>query len=177
MIDDIKKRAPGFQPKVAVVLGSGLGGLADELSDVVAIPFADLPGWPPATAPGHAGRLLFGRLGSIPVVVLQGRMHLYEGNHPGLVVQPVLLFKRLGARVVILTNAAGGLNPEWGPGALMVIRDHLNLTGLNPLLGQAGYEPLTLGMAAALPYCDDFMPVHNVDSLAAFGHHLLTVSS
>ena len=99
------------------------------------MPKAALPGWPPATAPGHAGRLLFGRLGSIPVVVLQGRMHLYEGNHPGLVVQPVLLFKRLGARVVILTNAAGGLNPEWGPGALMVIRDHLNLTGLNPLLG------------------------------------------
>lgn len=122
-------------PAVGLVLGSGLGGFADELTDVVAIPFADLPGWSPATAPGHAGRLVFGRLGATPVVVLQGRMHLYEGNHPGLVIQPVLLFKRLGARAVILTNAAGGLNPEWGPGTLMVIRDHLNLTGLNPLIG------------------------------------------
>lgn len=122
-------------PSVGLVLGSGLGGFADELTDTVAIPFADLPGWPPATAPGHAGRLLFGRLGETPVVVLQGRMHLYEGNHPGLVIQPVLLFKRLGARAVLLTNAAGGLNPDWGPGTLMVIRDHLNLTGLNPLIG------------------------------------------
>ena len=122
-------------PVVGLVLGSGLGGLADELTDVVSIPFADLPGWPPATAPGHAGRLLFGRLSGVPAVVLQGRMHMYEGNHPGLVIQPVLLFKRLGARVVILTNAAGGLNPDWGPGTLMVINDHLNLTGQNPLLG------------------------------------------
>ncbi len=122
-------------PEVGIVLGSGLGGLADQLDDPVAIAFADLPGWPAATAPGHAGRLLLGRLGGRPVVMLQGRFHLYEGNDPGLVVQPVLLFKALGARVVVLTNAAGGLDPTFGPGTLMVMRDHINLTGRNPLVG------------------------------------------
>lgn len=118
------------------MLGSGLGGLADELEDAVVIPFDDLPGWPPATAPGHVGRLLLGRLAGRPVVMLQGRFHLYEGNSPGLVVQPVLLFGRLGAKVVVLTNAAGGLDPGFGAGTLMVISDHLNLTGQNPLVGQ-----------------------------------------
>ena len=123
-------------PRLGMVLGSGLGGLADDLEDAVAIPFEELPGWPVATAPGHVGRLLLGRLGGVPVAALQGRFHLYEGNDPGLVVQPVLLFKSLGADVVILTNAAGGLNPAYGPGTLMVISDHLNLTGRTPLLGQ-----------------------------------------
>ena len=85
-------------PELGIVLGSGLGGLADDLEDAVAIPFAELPGWPAATAPGHVGRLLLGRLAGRPVVMLQGRFHLYEGNAPGLVVQPVLLFRRLGAR-------------------------------------------------------------------------------
>jgi purine-nucleoside phosphorylase len=123
-------------PDVGIVLGSGLGALADGLEDAVAIPFADLPGWPAATAPGHAGRLLLGRLDSVPVVLLQGRLHLYEGNAPGLVVQPVLLMGALGARIVVLTNAAGGINPTYLPGTLMVIGDHVNLTGLNPLTGQ-----------------------------------------
>jgi len=122
-------------PEVGIVLGSGLGGLADELADAVAIPFAELPGWPAATAPGHVGRLLLGRLAGRPVVMLQGRFHLYEGNSPGLVVQPVLLFQRLGAKVIVLTNASGGLDPSFGAGTLMVIRDHINLTGHNPLIG------------------------------------------
>jgi len=122
-------------PEVAIVLGSGLGGLADDLEDAIAVPFDELPGWPAATAPGHEGRLLLGRLGGRPVVMLQGRFHLYEGNAPGLVVEPVLLFARLGAKIVVLTNAAGGLDPSFGPGTLMVISDHLNLTGQNPLIG------------------------------------------
>jgi inosine/guanosine/xanthosine phosphorylase family protein len=122
-------------PVAGIVLGSGLGGLADDVEDPVAIPFEDLPGWPAATAPGHVGRLLLGRLAGTPVVMLQGRFHLYEGNDPGLVVEPVLLFKRLGARLVVLTNAAGGIDPAFGPGTLMVIRDHLNLTGRSPLFG------------------------------------------
>jgi len=122
-------------PEVGIVLGSGLGGLADDLADLVPIPFAELPGWPAATAPDHAGRLLLGELGGRSVVMLQGRFHLYEGNDPGLVVQPVLLFHALGARIVVLTNAAGGLDPSFGPGTLMVMRDHINLTGRSPLIG------------------------------------------
>src|SRR6188472_1043640 len=122
-------------PRVGMVLGSGLGSLADDVEDPVAIPFEELPGWPAATAPGHAGRLLLGRLGGRPVVLLQGRIHLYEGNDPGLVIQPVLLFAKLGARIVVLTNAAGGLDPSFGPGTLMVMRDHINLTGWSPLIG------------------------------------------
>jgi purine-nucleoside phosphorylase len=122
-------------PRVGLVLGSGLGSIAEDLDEAVSIPFEDLPGWPVATAPGHLGRLLLGRVGGVPVVVLQGRFHLYEGNDPGLVVAPVLLFRQLGAQLVILTNAAGGVNPAYGPGTLMVISDHLNLTGRTPLLG------------------------------------------
>jgi purine-nucleoside phosphorylase len=127
-------------PEVGIVLGSGLGGLADDLEDPVAIPFDALPGGPAATAPGHVGRLLLGRLAGRPVVMLQGRLHLYEGNVPGLVVQPVLLFHQLGARIVVLTNAAGGLDPSFGPGTLMVMRDHINLTGRSPLMGRNADE-------------------------------------
>jgi purine-nucleoside phosphorylase len=124
-----------LEPEVGIVLGSGLGGLADDLESPVSIGFRELPGWPAATAPGHAGRLLLGQLAGRPVAMLQGRFHLYEGNDPGLVVQPVLLFRALGARAVVLTNAAGGLDPGFGPGTLMVMRDHINLTGHNPLIG------------------------------------------
>jgi len=134
LVDGVRRRTD-VVPEVGIVLGSGLGGLADDLEDAVAIPFAELPGWPEATAPGHVGRLLLGRLGGRAVVMLQGRFHLYEGNDPGLVVQPMLLFRALGARVVVLTNAAGGLDPSFGPGTLMIMRDHINLTGRNPLIG------------------------------------------
>ncbi len=125
----------GLEPQVGLVLGSGLGGLADEMQVDVAIPFSDLPGWPPATAPGHAGQLLFGRLSGVPAVIQQGRFHLYEGHSAGFVVQPVLLMGRLGAEIVVLTNAAGGVNPAFGAGTLMVITDHINLTGRHPLIG------------------------------------------
>jgi purine-nucleoside phosphorylase len=134
LVEAVRART-SLVPEVGIVLGSGLGELASDLEDPVAIPFAELPGWPAATAPGHAGRLLLGRLGGRTVVMLQGRFHLYEGNDPGLVIQPVLLFKQLGARVVVLTNAAGGLDPSFGPGTLMVMRDHINLTGRSPLIG------------------------------------------
>ena len=98
------------------------------------IAFADLPGGRRDRARA-LGRLLLGRLDGVPVVILQGRLHLYEGNAPGLVVQPVLLMGRLGARVVVLTNAAGGLDPDFGAGTVMVICDHINMTGHTPLLG------------------------------------------
>ncbi len=122
-------------PRAGIVLGSGLGGLSDALEDAVAIPFGELPGWPAATAPGHVGRLLLGTLEGVPVAMLQGRFHAYEGHPAGLVVQPVLLMQRLGAATLVLTNAAGGLNPDFGAGTLMVIADHINMTGLTPLLG------------------------------------------
>lgn len=134
LVETVRRRTD-LVPRAGIVLGSGLGSLADDLEDPVSIPFAELPGWPAATAPGHAGRLLLGRLGGVPVVMLQGRFHMYEGNDPGLVVQPVLLFRQLGAGLVVLTNAAGGVNPDFGPGTLMVISDHLNLTGRTPLIG------------------------------------------
>ena len=122
-------------PRVGIVLGSGLGGLAGQLSDITAIPFAELPGWPAASAPGHAGRLLLGQLDGVPVVCLAGRLHLYEGNSERLVVEPVLLMGRLGAREIVLTNAAGGVNSSYAAGTLMLIADHLNLTGRSPLIG------------------------------------------
>lgn len=122
-------------PRIGLVLGSGLGSLADRIEDAVAISFRDLPGWPSTTAPGHSGRLILGHLGGAPVACLQGRLHMYEGLSALQVVEPVLLMGRLGADTVLLTNAAGGVNPAFGAGTLMVIEDHLNLTGTSPLLG------------------------------------------
>ena len=122
-------------PRAGIVLGSGLGGLADQLTDTVAFPFADLPGWPAASAPGHAGTLLLGRLDGVPVVCLKGRLHIYEGHSERLIVEPVLLMGRLGAEVIVLTNAAGGVNASYAAGTLMLITDHVNLTGRNPLTG------------------------------------------
>ncbi len=130
----VRTRTP-LVPRVGIVLGSGLGGLADSLADVVAIPFFDLPGWPAASAPGHAGKLLLGNLEGVPAICLQGRLHMYEGHSERLVVEPVLLMGRLGARTIVLTNAAGGVNVSFPAGTLMLISDHLNLTGRNPLMG------------------------------------------
>jgi inosine/guanosine/xanthosine phosphorylase family protein len=122
-------------PSVGMVLGSGLGGLADAIEDATAIPFQELPGWPAASAPGHRGRLILGNLEGVPVACLQGRLHMYEGHSARRVVEPVLLMGRLGAPMIVLTNAAGGVNPAFGAGTLLVIADHLNLTGQTPLLG------------------------------------------
>jgi purine-nucleoside phosphorylase len=124
-----------LRPRVGLVLGSGLGGVADAVTDAVAIPFAEMPGWPAPSAPGHRGRLILGSIGGVPVCCLQGRLHLYEGLEPIQVVEPVLLMGRLGASTVVLTNAAGGVNRSFGAGTLMIIRDHLNLTGKTPILG------------------------------------------
>jgi purine-nucleoside phosphorylase len=135
LLEATVRQRSALLPRLGIVLGSGLGGLADQLTEPVAVPFSELPGWPAASAPGHVGRLLLGHLEGQPVVLLQGRLHLYEGHDPSLVVQPVLLMGRLGAETILLTNASGGVNPAFVAGTLMVIADHLNLTGRTPLLG------------------------------------------
>lgn len=122
-------------PRLGLVLGSGLGGLADAVENATAIPFGDLPGFPVGSVAGHAGRLLLGTLEGTPVVVLQGRAHLYEGTQPSSVAVPVRTVRALGAETIVLTNAAGSINPAAGPGAIMALTDHINMTGLNPLAG------------------------------------------
>lgn len=123
------------QPDVFVVLGSGLGGIVDSLRDRVTIDTKQLRGWPPSTVAGHAGALHFGVLGQQRVLMQQGRAHLYEGNSPAQVTRPVRAAIALGAGTVLLTNAAGGVRPSLRPGQLLLLRDHLNLTGNSPLVG------------------------------------------
>ena len=124
-----------LRPKIALVLGSGLGAFADELHSPTRIPYPKIPSFPRSTVAGHAGRLVIGKLGNLPVAVMQGRVHLYEGYSPQEVAFPIRVLGRLGIRSVILTNAAGAINRDYSQGALVLIRDHLNLQGANPLMG------------------------------------------
>ena len=126
---------PQGESPVAVVLGSGLGAFADALQGARALPFADLPGFPRATVQGHKGRLVYGTLDGAPVLALQGRLHGYEGHDAATVAFPARVLGVLGARALVVTNAAGGANPSFAPGDLMRITDHINLTGRNPLIG------------------------------------------
>lgn len=126
---------PEGESPVAVVLGSGLGAFAQALEGARSVPFADLPGFPPATVQGHAGRLVHGRVGQAPVLALQGRLHGYEGHDAATVAFPARVLGVLGARALVVTNAAGGANPSFVAGDLMRITDHINLTGRNPLIG------------------------------------------
>jgi xanthosine phosphorylase len=123
------------QPRVGIVLGSGLGAVADAVEDPIAVGYENLPGFPRPGVAGHAGRAVLGHLRGVPVCVLMGRAHLYEGGDPGPRVTPVRALRAAGAEVLVLTNAAGSLRPEVGPGRLMAISDHINLTGHNPLAG------------------------------------------
>jgi purine-nucleoside phosphorylase len=125
----------GAPVETALILGSGLGGLAETVEGAVAIPYGEIPGYPRATAPGHAGRLVVGSLHGRRVVVAQGRFHLYEGWSARDVALPVYLMRALGAGRLIVTNAAGALNASFEPGQVMLIDDHINLTGANPLIG------------------------------------------
>jgi len=123
------------EPHIAVVLGSGLGAFADELADPISIPYSEIPGWPASTAVGHSGKLVFGKLGKLDVAVMAGRAHLYEGYSPAQVTMSVRILHRLGARSVVFTNAAGGINLSYKQGALVLISDHINLQGSHPLIG------------------------------------------
>ncbi len=122
-------------PEIAVVLGSGLGALAEELKDSVVIPYADIPNFPRATAVGHEGRLVIGKSGSVTVAAMQGRVHQYEGYSSREAAFPVRVLGRLGVKSLVLTSAAGGINPAYRQGALVVLSDHINLQGNNPLNG------------------------------------------
>lgn len=123
------------QPSIAVVLGSGLGGLAAKITDAVRIPFGDIPGFPEATVVGHEGAVIVGTLGGREIVALSGRFHVYEGHPAALAAFPVRVFHALGARELFVSNAAGGISPKLAVGDLMIIADHLNLMGTNPLVG------------------------------------------
>ena len=120
---------------VAVILGSGLGAFADELSSAKSIPYDEIPGFARATVEGHAGRLVIGKVGDAPVAAMQGRFHFYEGYSLEEVTFPIRVLKLLGVTTLILTNASGALNVEFTPGSLMLITDHINLVGVNPLMG------------------------------------------
>jgi purine-nucleoside phosphorylase len=130
----ILKRTP-LRPKIGLVLGSGLGAFADSLTDAVCVPYAEIPHFPCPTATGHAGRMVVGKAGNISVATMQGRVHLYEGYSAQEIAFPIRVFGRMGIRAVILTNAAGGINRSYAQGALVLIRDHINLQGVNALVG------------------------------------------
>lgn len=124
-----------LRPRIGLVLGSGLGSFADGLAQAVRIPYAQIPSFPRSTAIGHAGQLVIGKSGDVPVAVMQGRVHLYEGYSAAEVAFPTRVLGRMGIGALILTNAAGGINLEYGQGALVILRDHINLQGQNPLAG------------------------------------------
>ena len=138
MIEDalaaIRERTP-LVPRAAVVLGSGLGGFADRVEDAVEIPYGEIPGWPVSTAIGHAGALLLGTVAGVPVAVMKGRAHLYEGHPADRVVFGVRVLGRLGADVLVVTNACGGVREDLARGDLVLVSDHLNLQGTSPLVG------------------------------------------
>jgi xanthosine phosphorylase len=134
-LEVIRSRAPGIEPRVGLILGSGLGGLAAAIEQPVAIPYEDLPGFPRPGVEGHAGRLVLGELEGVPIACLQGRVHLYEGIPATAVIPMIRVLKGAGCDLLILTNAAGSLRPEVGPGSIVLIEDHINLQGQNPLTG------------------------------------------
>ncbi|HZB28251.1 MAG TPA: purine-nucleoside phosphorylase [Gemmatimonadales bacterium] len=130
----VRKRAP-HSPEVGIVLGTGLGGLAAEIAVEASIPYEEIPGFPLSTVESHAGRLLLGRLGNRRVVAMQGRFHRYEGYDLAEVTFPVRVMHALGARTLVVSNACGGMHPLWSPGDLVLLSDHINLLGDNPLVG------------------------------------------
>jgi purine-nucleoside phosphorylase len=133
-IQAIRDRTP-HTPKVALILGSGLGGFASEVRNAVTIPYGDIPGWPRSTAIGHAGELVIGDVSGVPAAVLNGRVHLYEGYTPQDVVFGVRVMRQLGVRTLLVTNAAGSINPAFPQGSLVLLSDHINFTGENPCVG------------------------------------------
>jgi purine-nucleoside phosphorylase len=132
---EVIRRRTALQPRIAIVLGTGLGALADRIDVAAEIPYGEIPHFRRPTVESHGGRLLLGTLGGQPVVAMQGRFHLYEGYDLAAVTFPVRVLRALGAEVLIVSNASGGMNPHWSPGDLVLLTDHINLLGDNPLIG------------------------------------------
>jgi purine-nucleoside phosphorylase len=124
-----------LRPRIGLVLGSGLGAFADRLTEAARIPYSQIPSFPQSTAIGHAGQMVIGRAGAVPVAAMQGRVHLYEGYSAREVAFPMRVFGRMGIRAAVITNAAGGINLKYQQGALVLVKDHINLQGVNPLVG------------------------------------------
>jgi purine-nucleoside phosphorylase len=155
----LRDRLPGFRPRVGIVLGSGLAGFADAVERTAVISYRDIPSMPEPTVPGHHGEFVVGTLEQVPVILQRGRLHLYEGHSPALVALPVRLMAGLGIQVLIVTNAAGGIDRSARPPSLMLITDQINLTGRSPLSGpvldgeerfpdmSAAYDPVLRGLA------------------------------
>ena len=135
LIPRIKERLGNDHPVAAVTMGSGLERLADVILDPLEVPYSELPGWPNPTVPGHAGRVAIGTLGGTPVIGLSGRVHLYEGGNAGRTAFYVRVMGELGVQILFLSNAAGAIREDWQPGELMLLTDHINLTGNSPLIG------------------------------------------
>lgn len=134
-IEQFKRLLADKRPQTAVILGSGLGSVADAVEDPLTIDYAAIEGFPRTTVAGHSGKMIVGRLGQSEVLCLQGRFHLYEGHRPQVIAEVVNALKAVGVNRLIVTNAAGSLNPEFTPGSLMLIKDHINFSGQNPLVG------------------------------------------
>lgn len=131
----ISERHNGPFPKTVLILGSGLGGFGEHVETETVIPYGDIPGFPVSTVSGHSGQLLIGSAAGAPVACMQGRFHIYEGHPIQQVALPIRTYRALGAETLIVTNAAGSLKPDMGPGSLMIITDHINASGRNPLIG------------------------------------------
>ena len=131
----IKSKIGNHEPKIGIILGSGLGGMAEAIENPIVIPYEEIDGFPRSTVSGHAGRLVVGKLNGVDVLCMQGRVHFYEGHSPAALALVIRSYKKLGIETMILTNAAGSLNIDMGPGSLMIISDHINLSGCNPLIG------------------------------------------
>jgi purine-nucleoside phosphorylase len=157
-----------FNPRVGIVLGSGLGAVAEAVADPIAVPYSQIPHFPPSTVEGHSGRIVAGLLGDVPVIVMQGRVHFYEGYSPLEVTFPMRVLGAMGIRAVVLTNAAGGINEGYRQGQLVALADHINLMGWNPLVGpnepRFALQPeAELHSPAAAPH----LPASSLDLLAS----------
>ena len=149
----IRQHIGDYHPDTAIILGSGLGSIADTINNPIILPYTDIPGFPQTTVAGHKGQLIVGQLHNHQVLCMQGRFHLYEGHNPQVINTIIQVFKNLGIKQLIITNAAGSLNPDITPGSIMMITDHINFSGLNPLVGKDDekYGPRFPSLANAYP--------------------------